>query len=186
MNLRLFLRGTLSIYGKNKRRSQKPSYRLAFWSTVFLETSPSQSFLKWRHQISMKKILFLYIFLASSPASAGGTHFPIRVTEMSSEGVNFKMTATVLRDEGEWLDNGCPQIYVSGTYDRAKWSTYKRPMSENAHIQAISLLNESLELQKAVYFGSFGNGLRKVAHCSYKSKAIFIENGRIYSIYSSI
>ncbi|AWF82279.1 hypothetical protein BTJ40_16395 [Microbulbifer sp. A4B17] len=131
--------------------------------------------------------VFIALFLAAS-VYAGGDNFPVHITYYEGDGYKFKFTASV-SEERKWMDMECEKIYVSGEYDKLKWAKYKRPMSEENHMLALSYLEKASISKKKIYLGYLGSGLHRVAKCTYISKGLIFENygkPHVMSVHGSI
>ncbi|TRY09410.1 hypothetical protein [Shewanella hanedai] len=123
----------------------------------------------------MRVISIFIVFLLSASVLAGGSYFPIHITEFENDGDEFKLSATV-SDERKWMEKECKKISVTGEYDTLKWITHKNPMNKSTHMEAVDYLSKSLKTKEKIYFGYIGSGLHKVARCTYVSKGLIFSN----------
>jgi hypothetical protein len=127
----------------------------------------------------LKTLLLFMLLLLSLISQAGGSYHPVTITTFSSENDKFEFTADVATHRS-WIDKECHKIQVYGDYDANRWSSYKRPMSIDNHMRAITYLAISAKANHQVLFGYMGKGLHKTKSCTYISK------GLIYSYHDKV
>ncbi len=138
------------------------------------------------------KPLFLIIFAFSVfGVSAGGSYFAAQVKsfefQKDQEGQFVVELALITHFSGLHVKQ-CDTLTVHGNFDSLKWKSYKRPMSPQAHKEALKYLARSVD--QSILFGTLGNGLKRSANCHYQSKGLFIEGvdeaAVVFSVYDSI
>jgi len=134
-----------------------------------------------------RKLAVLILLLAPAFAFGGGSHFPVFIKDIKIESdFSFIFTAEPNTKESEWKEKNCSLITVEGFYDHKKWSSYKRPMSFSLHKEALNKLLKAKGSKRSVRLGYIGLGLLQNGKCRYKSKGLFLEQGLVFSVYTSI
>lgn len=128
----------------------------------------------------------LLLLLVSSSTHAGGDHFPVKLIEFDANDTQFSFLAIPIAKEKNWMDASCQEIKVTGTYNSQKWRNYKKPMSQENHLQAIAVLKDAFEKQGKVNFGHLGNGLKRISDCIYESHGLWLEERGVYSMYQHL
>lgn len=134
-----------------------------------------------------RKLVALILLLAPTLAYGGGDHFPVYIKELRVEpDFSFIFTAEPNIKECTWEENDCNLITVEGFYDHKKWSTYKRPMSFALHKDALNKLLNAKESKHSVRLGYIGLGLLPIGKCRYKSRGLFLDQDKVFSVHESI
>lgn len=131
------------------------------------------------------KLKLLFFLFIPFQLMAGGSHFEVKIDKITIEGVGFEFTATVLGNFN-YDSSDCDVIAVSGEYDAVRWSKYTTLISEEKHVAALKMLENSIVEDSAVNFGYIGAGLHKLGDCKYESKGLFHDAQGIFSIYTRI
>lgn len=107
------------------------------------------------------KLKIYLLLLVPFQLFAGGSHFEVQVDDISTNGDEFELVATVV-GKFNYDSSRCKVIYVSGEYDAVKWATYTKLIDEDIHSEAIRILQNSKTKGATVNFGYIGAGLEYV------------------------
>ena len=133
------------------------------------------------------KYTFVLLLLVSSVCYGGGDAYPLIIEKIDIKNEEYSVVFKLADQSHSWYEHSCLTISVSGSYDSGKWKRYQgKPMSLDAHYEALDLLSSAYTDNLVVWFGGFGRGLQRTTKCNYSSKGLFSVNGYIFSIYHNI
>ena len=116
----------------------------------------------------------------------GGSHFPVKITDINTDGLAFEFKATVEGIFNYEPTSDCNSISVTGIYDSEKWRGHPRLINAEIHAEALQQLQQAAKSESKVNLGYIGEGFYKIGKCEFKSKGLLHENGTVFSIYTSV
>ena len=142
-----------------------------------------QKYKKHGHRKNFIATLFLVF---SEAVYSGGSFFPVKIHEFSSNWDSFTFRATI-EDEFDYDKSAtCDFIKVSGFYDSNKWGSYTMLINLEIHLESLAILRQASKNEASINLGYIGSGFYKIEKCSYQSKGLFHHEKSIFSIFNGI
>ena len=139
-----------------------------------------------RYMSLASSFFLLSICLFSANVFAGGSYFPIKITDFQSDGTKFVLVATVIDESLDFYTKGCDTIEVTGNFEDDDWIANNQIINLENHQKAIQILRDAYENKKQINIGYIGQGFYLASKCSFFSKGIFHDEMGVYSIYGRI